>query len=116
VKDAKRRKLEAAGWRVGSTDDFLDQGLKKDQLICPRCSKPFIAKSCGITHSLIAKELGGGGAAQFAAIVLTEDPYGKPQLRRLKQRITNALWELPPGARKKIGEAIDAWAIVEKKR
>ncbi len=113
MKAAKRRKLEAAGWRVGSADDFLDQAvkkdptLKKDQLICPSCKKPYAARACGITHGLIAQELG---------VPKGDDPYGKPQIRRLKQRIANALWELPAGARKKIGEAIDAWAIAEKQR
>lgn len=75
---------------------------KKRGFICGQCGQPFTARACSPTHALIAREL-------------REGPYAAPKLRRLKQRIASILWELPD-ARKKINDAIDAWALAERKR
>ena len=49
MKAAKRRKLEAAGWRVGSANDFLEQGVKK--------KLPMLHKLC-LKHEIYGDECG----------------------------------------------------------
>jgi len=48
--------------------------VKKEDVICSTCDRPFVTKPCGTTHALIARELGGA------------KPYSKSTIRGLAQR------------------------------
>jgi DNA-binding XRE family transcriptional regulator len=62
MKETKRKKLEAAGWKVGSTAEFLDLTTEEEELVAMKLSLAANVKSrresLKMTQQELAKQIG----------------------------------------------------------